>query len=67
MGAAVQMLADGLRSSPASAERPIDLVHLTRMTLGERNLEREVLQLFVRQTEKLVTPMHTADARLLRR
>jgi HPt (histidine-containing phosphotransfer) domain-containing protein len=33
----------------AAAERPIDLVHLARMTLGDRSLEREVLQLFDRQ------------------
>jgi HPt (histidine-containing phosphotransfer) domain-containing protein len=43
-------------SGPASAspDRPIDLVHLARMTLGDRSLEREVLQLFERQTAMLV-------------
>jgi len=40
----------GERSRLASAERPIDLVHLARMTFGDRGLEREVLQLFDRQT-----------------
>src|ERR1700747_540717 len=36
---------DGASSSlPASGERPIDLVHLARMTLGDRGLEREVLE-----------------------
>lgn len=31
-------------------DRPVDLVHLARHTLGNRDLEREVLQLFVRQS-----------------
>jgi HPt (histidine-containing phosphotransfer) domain-containing protein len=35
-------------ASPAS--RPIDLVHLSRYTLGERALEREVLELFCTQS-----------------
>lgn len=34
----------------AGLERPIDLVHLSRATLGDRALEREVLGLFVRQS-----------------
>lgn len=33
--------------------RPIDLVHLARMTLGDRSIEREVLQLFARQSGSL--------------
>ena len=37
----------------ASFERPIDLVHLARQTLGDRTLEREILSLFVRQTMML--------------
>ncbi len=31
-------------------DRPVDLVHLARHTLGNRDLEREVLQLFGRQS-----------------
>lgn len=31
------------------AQRPIDLVHLSRMTMDDRALEREVLALFDRQ------------------
>jgi HPt (histidine-containing phosphotransfer) domain-containing protein len=48
--------------SPAltSIERPIDLVHLARMTLGERSLEREVLELFDRQAMLLLERMQTA-------
>jgi HPt (histidine-containing phosphotransfer) domain-containing protein len=44
----------------ASLERPIDLVHLARMTLGERSLEREVLQLFDRQAMILLARMQAA-------
>jgi len=50
------------RPSPsASVERPIDLVHLARMTLGERSLEREVLQLFDRQATLLLARMQAAS------
>ena len=41
-------------------ERPIDLVHLARMTLGDRMLEREVLQLFDRQASMLLLRMQQA-------
>ena len=46
--------------SLAPDDRPIDLVHLARMTLGDRGLEREVLQLFDRQSALLVARMRTA-------
>ena len=35
-------------------EPTIDRVHLSRMTLGERSLEREVLAMFARQAEMLL-------------
>jgi hypothetical protein len=41
-------------------ERPIDLVHLARMTRGDRSLEREVLQLFDRQATMLVGRMRSS-------
>src|SRR6201991_4956371 len=44
----------------APDDRPIDLVHLARMTLGDRSLEREVLQLFDRQSAQLVARMRKA-------
>ena len=47
-------------SPPLSVERPIDLVHLARMTLGDRVLEREVLQLFDRQADMLVVRIQQA-------
>jgi HPt (histidine-containing phosphotransfer) domain-containing protein len=42
--------------------RPIDLVHLSRMTLGDRALERDVLSLFDRQIGLLIERIETADA-----
>ena len=43
------------------AEQPIDLDHLSRMTLGEASLEREVLALFDRQAGMLLTRMSAAS------
>jgi HPt (histidine-containing phosphotransfer) domain-containing protein len=37
--------------------KPIDRGHLTRMTLGDRGLEQEVLRLFDRQAELLIARM----------
>lgn len=39
---------------------PIDRAHLSRMTLGERELEREVLALFDRQADLLLARMRKA-------
>lgn len=36
--------------APAANARPIDLVHLSRQSLGDRSLEVELLQLFDRQS-----------------
>ena len=41
-------------------DRPIDLVHLARTTLGDRSLEREILQLFDRQSTLLIARMRSA-------
>jgi len=46
--------------SIAPDDRPIDLVHLARTTLGDRALEREVLQLFDRQSTLLIARMRSA-------
>ncbi len=45
----------------APATSPIDRGHLTRMTLDDPSLEREVLQLFDRQAATLVARMRTAS------
>jgi hypothetical protein len=42
--------------------RPIDLDHLSRMTLGDRALERDVLSLFDRQIGFLMERIETAAA-----
>jgi HPt (histidine-containing phosphotransfer) domain-containing protein len=42
----------------------IDDTHLQRMTLGDRRLEREVLELFVRQTTIMLNRITEADPRL---
>ena len=49
------------RAGTHQPTRPLDLVHLARMTLGDRDLEREVLQLFVRQSAQLIARMAGAD------
>jgi HPt (histidine-containing phosphotransfer) domain-containing protein len=48
-------------ASLAPDDRPIDLVHLARTTLGDRSLEREVLQLFDRQSALLIARMRAAS------
>jgi hypothetical protein len=49
-----------IEPSPAPDDRPIDLVHLARTTLGDRSLEREVLALFDRQSTLLIARMRSA-------
>jgi HPt (histidine-containing phosphotransfer) domain-containing protein len=47
--------ADWVVSPPLAPEGPaIDIEHLARMTLGERELEREVLTLFAQQSADLL-------------
>ena len=43
-------VAEQSSESRKTPSRPIDLVHLSRYTLGERELEREVLELFCSQS-----------------
>jgi HPt (histidine-containing phosphotransfer) domain-containing protein len=46
------MTQSSLLAVPSRAQKPmpIDEKHLARMTLGDRSLEREVLEIFVRQS-----------------
>jgi HPt (histidine-containing phosphotransfer) domain-containing protein len=62
MGMPIPAGASAVELPCAEGDRPIDLVHLARMTLGDRSLEREVLQLFARQSEMLLRRMQGADA-----
>jgi HPt (histidine-containing phosphotransfer) domain-containing protein len=50
-------------ASPDRERKPtvIDETHLERMTLGDRRLEREVLELFVRQTTIMLGRIVGAD------
>jgi HPt (histidine-containing phosphotransfer) domain-containing protein len=41
-------------------DRPVDLVHLSRQTLGNRELEREILCLFHKQSEIYLERMRKA-------
>lgn len=51
----------------AVADRPVDLVHLARQTLGDKSLELEVLSLFERQSMLLLGRLDSArDARARR-
>jgi HPt (histidine-containing phosphotransfer) domain-containing protein len=54
---------DAVMSPPlVPGRRPIDLVHLSRMTLGDRALERDVLALFDRQMDMLMQRIEGAPA-----
>lgn len=47
--------------SGVNAARPVDLAHLTRYTLGNQSLEREVLGLFHDRSERLLQRLKAAD------
>jgi HPt (histidine-containing phosphotransfer) domain-containing protein len=56
----------GHSAPPLSPGQPaVDLAHLARMTLGEKGLEREVLELFQRQADMLLAHMAAEDPRML--
>lgn len=46
--------------SSAAEDRPVDLVHLSRFTMGNRDLEREVLSLFCKQSVLFIDRMRQA-------
>ena len=48
------------RASGQAFDRPVDLVHLSRYTLGNRSLEREVLSLFLTQSQLYVQRLKEA-------
>ncbi len=53
------------RAACKQKKRPVDLVHLSHHTLGNRNLEREILGLFHRQSAlylERMTAAKSADA-----
>lgn len=44
-----------------SQARPVDLVHLARQTMGDRELEQEILQLFIQQAKTINERIGAAD------
>ncbi|MBN9551371.1 MAG: Hpt domain-containing protein, partial [Alphaproteobacteria bacterium] len=50
-------------ASGMAGARPVDLGHLARQTMGDRDLEREVLALFVQQSLTVRDQITDADAR----
>ena len=49
-----------IEAGAASFERPIDLVHLARQTLGDRGLEQEILALYYKQSQSLLKSIEAA-------
>ncbi len=45
----------------ASAGNPVDLVHLSKQSLGDRSLELEILSLFVSQSKLYIDRMENAS------
>jgi HPt (histidine-containing phosphotransfer) domain-containing protein len=50
------------REERKPSSRPVDLVHLSRYTLGERALEREVLELFCTQSAVYLARLREAKS-----
>lgn len=53
----------GGESAGPGRTRPVDLAHLSRQTMGDRELEREVLALFIEQASTVRDRIVNADAR----
>ncbi len=51
----------GGETSGSRRARPIDFAHLARQTLGDRELEREVLHMFVEQAQSVRRRLAAAD------
>jgi HPt (histidine-containing phosphotransfer) domain-containing protein len=62
MASEMAVLAEGALSGEGrkASSRPVDLVHLSRYTLGERELEREVLALFCAQSKIYIERLRAA-------
>ena len=62
-GSSVRAAAVGVpprKPACASAENPVDLVHLSRQSLGDRSLEMEILALFRSQSELYLDRLENA-------
>ena len=60
------MTASNLSRAPTGDRKPtaLDQDHLARMTLGDRRLEREVLEIFLRQTTIMLNRIVAAEPAL---
>ena len=47
----------------AGTEKPVDLVHLSRLTMGDRDLELEVLKMFLAQIPSYLELIKSADSK----
>ena len=58
---ATERAADAVPTAGTGCSRPIDLVHLARYTMGSRDLEREMLELFSGQAPVYFKRLAVAD------
>lgn len=50
------------RAPSASCSHPVDRAHLARYTMGDADLEREILELFASQTWKTIAELRQAPS-----
>jgi HPt (histidine-containing phosphotransfer) domain-containing protein len=55
------------RGVDSDGERPVNLVHLSRQTFGDKRLETELLRLFMRQAEQILASLEGQPVELLDR
>lgn len=55
------VVSEGANHSAFASERPIDLVHLSKFTMGDKDLEREVLNLFAIQSSLYLDRLREAN------
>jgi len=51
----------GEEENDPTSRRPVDLVHLAKYTLGNRSAEREILELFSRQSDLYFERLRSAE------
>lgn len=52
---------DNFSSSFEVSSKPVDLAHLAKQTMGDKDLEIEILQLFARNTRMILHELANAD------
>ncbi|MCC0029468.1 MAG: Hpt domain-containing protein [Brucellaceae bacterium] len=56
----------GGEGTRAAASQPVDLAHLGAQTMDDRDLQSEVLKLFIHSAEMFVVQLDSADGKRLR-